>query len=770
MLALFTSLVLPVLLLLQTSGPLAQSVTPSSGTGNSQTFAVAVSHPAGGTISQVYVIFNNALNGAPACYLSYLAARNTLWLMNDAGSAWQGPIPLGSGTVLSNSQCSLNTAAASAISVGNQLTINLPVTFRGTFSGPQNVYVFVSDTWNQNSGWQVPGTWTIPQPSVPAVQSVIPSSGSGRAQTFAVTVSAPPPAIINQAYIIINDTLTGAPACYLTYLRVPQTLWLMNDQGTAWEGPASIGSGARLSNRQCSLDTSHATWNINGYQLTIYLPLAFTSSFSGVKTFYVLASDDAGGSSGWQSAGSWTVTGGDDHPNNCDGATNVGVSSSTPGEIESGGDLDFFRIQLARAGAVNIATTGETDTFGTLRDSSCNTIVENDDQSSGDLNFRIVTRALNAGTYYVSVRHYDAMDGTGAYTLVVSTIEVPLSRLTVTKSGSGTGSVTSSPPGIDCGSACVADYGPGTEVILTATAAAGGIFGGWSGACTGTGTCTITMDANKAVTATFVSAANLRRLTILKSGTAGLGTGAVTSTPAGIDCGSTCTASFAVGAQVSLTASPDEGSVFSSWTSCESPGGEGGPTFGGGGSPAPCRITMDRDKTITATFRQQTFNLHVDRIYSGGGSLTVRSEPSGIACPSICDHQFPAGTVVTLTATPSASTVFAGWAEACTGASPTCTLLMDGHKTVKAYYGYATPPPPPTCNTAPVTITVSSSYGVMTWLNIQGVGSWVIANLSRVTVNNVPRGVYTLTVITTLRGTQSQSINVGCVNNLVVFR
>ena len=80
-----------------------------------------------------------------------------------------------------------------------------------------------------------------------------------------------------------------------------------------------------------------------------------------------------------------------------------------------------------------------------------------------------------------------------------------------------------------------------------ASAAAGSAFAGWGGACAGTGACTVTMSGDTAVTATFSPAYTL---TVSKSGT-----GTVTSAPAGISCGSSCTAIYASGAAVALTAS-----------------------------------------------------------------------------------------------------------------------------------------------------------------------------------------------------------------------
>lgn len=83
------------------------------------------------------------------------------------------------------------------------------------------------------------------------------------------------------------------------------------------------------------------------------------------------------------------------------------------------------------------------------------------------------------------------------------TIPVDIYALTVSKSGAGSGAVVSSPAGIICGSSCSASYEAGTSVSLAATAAADSVFSGWSGACSGTGGCAISINGDKAVTATF---------------------------------------------------------------------------------------------------------------------------------------------------------------------------------------------------------------------------------------------------------------------------
>jgi hypothetical protein len=90
-------------------------------------------------------------------------------------------------------------------------------------------------------------------------------------------------------------------------------------------------------------------------------------------------------------------------------------------------------------------------------------------------------------------------------TATFNTATVTSYALTVSKAGSGTGPVTSSPSGIACGSTCSMSLPAGTTATLTATANTGSLFAGWSGDCTGgVNTCVVSMTANRNVTAAFV--------------------------------------------------------------------------------------------------------------------------------------------------------------------------------------------------------------------------------------------------------------------------
>ena len=161
-------------------------------------------------------------------------------------------------------------------------------------------------------------------------------------------------------------------------------------------------------------------------------------------------------------------------------------------------------------------------------------------------------------------------------------------QLSVTKVGSGT--VTSNPAGINCGATCSAAFNSGTVVSLTAAPAAGSAFAGWSGACTGTGTCQVTMNAAANVIATFnTSSGNTYSLTVTKKGS---GSGRVTSSPAGIDCGSLCAGNFTANSLVTLTASVSAGSKFGGWDGACS------------GKNLTCSVRMSRARSVIAKFER----------------------------------------------------------------------------------------------------------------------------------------------------------------------
>jgi hypothetical protein len=158
-------------------------------------------------------------------------------------------------------------------------------------------------------------------------------------------------------------------------------------------------------------------------------------------------------------------------------------------------------------------------------------------------------------------------------------------------------------------------------------------------------------------------------LTVSKAGT---GSGSVSSSPAGITCGSTCSASFVQGSSVTLTATADTGSTFAGWSG------------GGCSGTSTCVVSMTEARSVTATFTLNTFNLTVSKAGTGSGS--VSSSPAGITCGADCTETYNHGTSVTLTASAPVGTLFSGWGGACSGAAATCTVSMTQAQNVTATF------------------------------------------------------------------------------------
>ncbi len=187
-------------------------------------------------------------------------------------------------------------------------------------------------------------------------------------------------------------------------------------------------------------------------------------------------------------------------------------------------------------------------------------------------------------------------------------------QLNITKSGTGTGAVSSEPDGVACGDDCDQSFDIGTEVTLTAAPDPGSIFAGWVGACSGIETCVITMTANTDVTATFESLFQVSMTTARL----GEGQGVVTSSPAGIDCGVTCQKEFPHNTEVVLTAVPEADTRFVGWSGDNCSG------------EAPCTVLVTTRLRITATFENPppTASAGLDQTVDEGVLVTLDGSAS----------------------------------------------------------------------------------------------------------------------------------------------
>jgi hypothetical protein len=284
----------------------------------------------------------------------------------------------------------------------------------------------------------------------------------------------------------------------------------------------------------------------------------------------------------------------------------------------------------------------------------------------------------------ITVRHTSAVNystnidttltiGGVSDTFTSTTLPAPVvtHTLNVNKTGAGSGTVTSTPAGISCGTDCTETYATGGKIIrLTAVVGTNSLFTGWSGACNNTSTtCNVTVTNLQNVTANFNYITY--NLTVAKTGN-----GTVSSIPAGIDCGADCTEAVNKGSAVTLTATPDAGYKLINWT--------GGCT----GTASTCTVSMITAKTVTANFRA-IFPLTVSKTGTGTGRVTATGINCDTSATPDCTETYLKDARITLTATATPGSRFTGWSGAgsCTTAT-TCAITMNEAKNVTANFDF----------------------------------------------------------------------------------
>ncbi|MHB8644097.1 MAG: InlB B-repeat-containing protein [Gaiellaceae bacterium] len=209
------------------------------------------------------------------------------------------------------------------------------------------------------------------------------------------------------------------------------------------------------------------------------------------------------------------------------------------------------------------------------------------DPANGDFHLQPGSPAINTGsssgapaTDFDGHARSDGHVDIGAYEFAGPGLTVA-----VTDTGGAKGEVTSAPAGINCPVVRTTGFDPGTTVTLSASPSPGSSFAGWSGACAGTSTCTVTMDAVKSVSASFAPAKHTVTVSVV-------GKGRVTSRPAGISCPSRCVRSFTAGTSLRLNATPAKHYRFTGWR----------PNCSGA---AACTFTVKNNRVVRAIFRRR---------------------------------------------------------------------------------------------------------------------------------------------------------------------
>jgi hypothetical protein len=282
----------------------ATSVTPNSGTGVTQTFTALFSDSLGAAAdlksAQVRIGASNVANGV--CTVIYNAMTAKVRIQDDAGT--NGPwMSLGSGTI-SNSQCTVDLALSSAAPSGNDLTLNLRITFNAAFGGAKTIYMRAVSNYGSTTGWIQRGTFTVG--AVVSATSVTPSSGSGSAQSFSLAFSDSEGAAADLKVARVRFRSASGPACIVDYNAITNMARLQNDD-TSWSAFTALGAGS-LTNSQCTLNLATSSAVRSGNNLTLVVDLAFKPAFAGAKNVAMRADSNFGTSTSFVARGTWTVT------------------------------------------------------------------------------------------------------------------------------------------------------------------------------------------------------------------------------------------------------------------------------------------------------------------------------------------------------------------------------------------------------------------------------------------------------------------------------
>jgi hypothetical protein len=298
------------------STPVNVSLSPSTASSvaaRSQHFTATYSDADGATdLSLVRLLMNKDLSSANALYAVYNTSQNKLYLFNDAGTAAGGGFAPGSANTISNGQGSLNCAATSVSINGNNLVVNWNFTPAPGFTGANNAYLMATDQAGASATFAQKGTWTVSANSAPVNVSLSPATATGvpgQPQGLTATYSdANGAADISLVRVLVNASLTNANALYAVYNVAENKLYLFNDSGSALSGGFAPGSAQVISNSQGSLNCAATTVALSGNSLVVNWNFTPAQGFTGMKSAYLMATDQGGAVAAFVQKGTWTIS------------------------------------------------------------------------------------------------------------------------------------------------------------------------------------------------------------------------------------------------------------------------------------------------------------------------------------------------------------------------------------------------------------------------------------------------------------------------------
>jgi hypothetical protein len=294
-----------------------ESLTPTTGAGSGNTFTGVFTHTGGATQHYLgYMLFlptPNVVNftATGSCLVEYNRISNGMRLIDNAGTGWIGGIEgirVGTpGATLDNNFCTVNVQSASALVVGTQMTVNVPVTFKQAIGPVLGTFLQAQDVNGLWTGMTQFGNWVLPgAPPVrpgPAIASILPTNATGSAVNYTITATHPNgPGALTQVHLLLSDKIVGGTPCQAVYFPGTNTVNLINDAGAALVSPTGAipGTGVLLANSRCGVNVAGVVVTGTANSVSVTMPMIFTPAlFGGLRNVYGIAFDNTGLTSHW---------------------------------------------------------------------------------------------------------------------------------------------------------------------------------------------------------------------------------------------------------------------------------------------------------------------------------------------------------------------------------------------------------------------------------------------------------------------------------------
>jgi hypothetical protein len=299
--------------LMASAQPSVISLVPLNGSGTTATFTSVYRHTGG--VNQNYLGYLLILptpnivwfTATGSCLIEHNRISNGMRLINDAGTGWLGGdsgVPVGAGgTILTNSYCTVNTTQVTRTLVGNDMTVTVPVTFKGTLTGAMGTFLQSLDVTGVWTGMTQFGNWTstaitTPKPGPYVRQVLVPAYDKVPTKVDAYSGhSSGLDALYTVNVLVAENIVGGTRRCHIIYFGGTRELRLVNDAGTGFT------TNSPQQNSTCAIGRVRPNEEMfasgQGNELFLHIPMVFNPDITTRLNVWVNTFDNSGNLTHW---------------------------------------------------------------------------------------------------------------------------------------------------------------------------------------------------------------------------------------------------------------------------------------------------------------------------------------------------------------------------------------------------------------------------------------------------------------------------------------